>query len=246
MTGKNNTKKPLQTLNFSTSNTNYLFEDFNRNHIFKIINLSNPLSSKPKIVAHLNENQQGMKQLLRKKIGAERKSLSEATFFDYSKKICDTFLQSNEFKEANIIHCYVSMNARKEVDTISLLQKIIDSGKTVIVPVMLTDGLLEHVQLNNLDVLKENAWGILEPVQGIKLNPDTADCIIVPMLAGDIHGNRLGYGKGYYDRFLSGSNAIKIGFCFDFAILDTLPTEQHDEKLSYIITEKRILSARYP
>lgn len=187
-----------------------------------------------------------MKQLLRKKFSDERLGLTDEVYHSFSNKICSSFLASDAYKSSSVIHCYISMNRRKEVNTLPLLQFMLDDAKHIIVPIMLPDGKLKHVQINTLNDLAENSWGVLEPAKGLEVNSEIADCIIVPMLAGDINRNRLGYGKGYYDRFLQTTNATKIGFCFDFAILEALPVEKHDEKLTQIITEKRIISVSYP
>lgn len=175
----------------------------------------------------------------------ERMSLTDTEYIAFSKTICQSFLYSDNYKMAKCVHCYVSMNQKREVNTLQLLQTMIDDGKIVIVPKMLGNGKLMHVQLKNMLDLQENSWGVLEPIESNPIKVNYPDCIIVPMLAGDIHRNRLGYGKGYYDRFLMKSSAFKIGFCFDFAIVDKLPIEEHDEKLSLIISEKRILSAKH-
>lgn len=131
------------------------------------------------------------------------------------------------------------MNDRKEVNTHSLLKDLISSGKKVIVPV--TDfetGELKHSELWSFKDLKENKWGVLEPDE-IHPQKQKTDLILVPLLAADKDFNRLGYGKGFYDRFLKKENAVKIGLLFDGFLVDQIPVENFDEKLDILITEKR-------
>lgn len=82
--------------------------------------------------------------------------------------------------------------------------------------------------------------GIREPI-GEVLTGST-DYVVLPLLAADKAGNRLGYGKGYYDRYLAkNAAAIRIGYCFDFQLLQEVPFDKHDEKLDYIVTDKQVV-----
>jgi 5-formyltetrahydrofolate cyclo-ligase len=118
-------------------------------------------------------------------------------------------------------------------------------GKEVVVPKMKRSGKLSHFRIDSLDQLTENKWGVAEP-RGDKVNlvrPDRIDMVIVPMVSGDMHKNRLGYGKGYYDRFLEGVNAVKAGILFDVQLYQNeLPTDSFDVKLDFLITESKIVT----
>lgn len=113
-------------------------------------------------------------------------------------------------------------------------------GKQVVVPKIMGDGKLEHFEINSLDELRENSLGVPEPLAGKKIFVDNLDLIVVPMVAGDRFKNRIGYGAGYYDRFLQNCPAPKIGLLFDCQLFDgTLPVEEFDIPLDILITESQ-------
>ena len=181
------------------------------------------------------------KSELRARMLKLRKSIDEEDWETRSETIINELKKIPEFIASDVIHCFVSMNDRKEVNTHSLLNDLISSGKKVIVPV--TDfetGELKHSELKSFQDLKENKWGVLEPDE---IHPPTKemDMILVPLLAVDKDFNRLGYGKGFYDRFLKKENAVKVGLLFDDFLIDQIPVENFDEKLDILITEKMIL-----
>ena len=95
--------------------------------------------------------------------------------------------------------------------------------------------------INSMDDMKKGAYGILEPKTVRKADENNIDVILVPGLAFDRNGGRMGFGKGYYDRLLESSKAVKIGLCYDFQILEKIPTESHDVPMNFVITEKEIL-----
>ena len=181
------------------------------------------------------------KSELRARMLKLRKSIDEEDWETRSETIINELKKIPEFIASDVIHCFVSMNDRKEVNTHFLLNDLISSGKKVIVPV--TDfetGELKHSELKSFQDLKENKWGVLEPDE---IHPPTKemDMILVPLLAVDKDFNRLGYGKGFYDRFLKKENAVKVGLLFDDFLIDQIPVENFDEKLDILITEKMIL-----
>lgn len=181
------------------------------------------------------------KSELRARLLKLRKSINEEDWQIRSETIINELKKIPEFITSDVIHCFVSMNDRKEINTHSLLDDLISSEKKVIVPV--TDfetGELKHSELRSFKDLRENKWGVMEPVE---IHPQTqqTDLILVPLLAADKDFNRLGYGKGFYDRFLKKENAVKVGLLFDDFLLDQIPVENFDEKLDILITEKMIL-----
>ena len=97
-----------------------------------------------------------------------------------------------------------------------------------------------YAMAEDTDDLKRNEYAILEPKERI-INNKKIDVIILPGSVFDINGNRIGYGKGYYDKYIKSLNynPLKIGVCYDFQLLDTIPTETHDVKMDIILTESR-------
>lgn len=159
-----------------------------------------------------------------------------------SEQILLTLLETDFFTSSEVIHTYVSISSRNEVDTRELIKRCFLQEKTVVVPKIKVGGKLNHVELKSITDLKENSWGVAEPEADTPFNISKIGLVIVPMVAGDLQKNRLGYGKGYYDRFLNRLNAVKVGLLFENQLYShTLPTEPFDIKLDFIITEKRII-----
>ncbi len=188
----------------------------------------------------MNISQQ--KQNLRKKLLEQRKSLSEESYLQKSVQICKRLTEQAEFKKAQTIHCYVSINKRREVNTHPLIKKMPEDRKRVVVPFMqIEKGTLLHIELNHYDDLKPNRWGVLEPQKGNEVDPKELDLVIVPMVGGDSHKNRIGYGKGFYDRFLQQPNCPKIGLLFEECLVEKVPVEGFDVGLDRIMTEDKVI-----
>jgi len=184
------------------------------------------------------------KKRLRKRFISERNALSANDVFSNSRFISSRLINTKAYVDAEIVHCYVSINKQNEVETRNLIQHMLDHGKNVVVPKMEGNGLLSHYYIHSLEELTENSWGVAEPASDDKNSAlvDNFDIIIVPMVSGDVHKNRLGYGKGYYDRFLEGIKATKIGFLFDVQLCkNRLPTDKFDIQLDMLITESKIV-----
>lgn len=183
------------------------------------------------------------KEELRQHLLAQRESIPEPEFYGASADIIEELKEQKEYQDAGTIHCYVSMNERREVETRVLIKEMITKGRDVAVPVTeFENGTLTHIRLASYFDLEENKWGVMEPAEGEQVTPEEIDLVIVPMVGGDERCNRIGYGEGFYDRFLKDVNCTKIGLSFDINIVEELPTEDFDIPLNKIITEKRILT----
>lgn len=181
------------------------------------------------------------KAALRKDLLDRRNAISQERWKSNSNRIIGNLYKLNEFQSLSVIHTFVSMNERKEVNTHDLIKSLLDEHIEVVVPI--TDfetGKLNHSLLKSFEDLKKNKWGVLEPTVS-NTKKRKIDLILVPLLAADKNFNRLGYGKGFYDRFLASEQALKVGLLFDDFIIDEIPVEDFDEKLDILITEKRIL-----
>lgn len=184
-----------------------------------------------------------MKEELRKTIMKQRKNLSKTELMEKSGKIKERIFETNEYKKAKTILFYISYD--NEVYTHDIIKESIEMGKTVVVPKSVTkDSTLILSKLTNWNDLEIGAYDILEPKQNSikEVSLESIDLIIVPGVVFDIHGNRIGHGKGYYDRLLKTSQHILgIGLAFEFQIVKKIETEVHDEKIDIIVTEKRII-----
>lgn len=190
----------------------------------------------------MGENVTENKSVVRENFLQIRRSLSCDQVEQKSKLIHAKVYQLPEFKAANVVHSYVSMSNMNEVSTREIIQYCFDQKKRVVVPKMEKEGVLSHHLIKSLDELEPNEWGVDEP-KGSNLFPlDDLAIVLVPMVSADHLKNRLGYGMGFYDRFLSGINTYNVGLAFDCQLSEnTLPVEAFDKKMDVVITESKKL-----
>ncbi|MGL4912022.1 MAG: 5-formyltetrahydrofolate cyclo-ligase [Romboutsia sp.] len=187
-----------------------------------------------------------MKKEFRKKVIADRKKLNSESLLENSSIITENLLSLDCIKEAKNIMLYLDFN--NEVKTDELINELITLRKIVSSPITLKEErVLIPSQITDLqNGIKIGAYGIREPKQDDSLEVDVKDLdvVIVPAVAYDKNCYRLGYGGGFYDRFLNRlrDDAITIGIAFDLQIFDYIPKEDHDAQLDYIITETQILT----
>ena len=183
------------------------------------------------------------KSTLRREAMLRRDSLDDRE--RRSAAICRQVLAMPVYLVARTIHCYLPM--RSEVDTRPLIAGALSEGKSVIVPVVVPKAEeLAHAWLESLsdDALEPGSFGTFNPRQGRPATSGDWGLTIVPLLAFDRRGYRLGYGKGYYDRLLAAISTVTIGVAFAAQEVDTLPTEAHDVPLDWIVTECEVIGAR--
>lgn len=169
---------------------------------------------------------------IRKKVLGLRHDVDER-----SKKDNEILLRLTEtqiYKKAKTIMAYISYNS--EVDTLFLIDKMIKDGKTLCAPKCMDEHTIEARKFADKSQLKPGAYGILEPIGEKVLN---IDLIIVPGVAFNERCHRIGYGAGYYDRFLEKTKAISCGLFYEDQKAD-FQEEKTDIGLDYIITEKNI------
>jgi len=154
-----------------------------------------------------------------------------------SKLIERKLLEEEEFIKAKGIMFYLAFDG--EVKTESMINKARDLGKEICVPLCDSkEKILDPCFLDSDTVLETGAYGTLEPKAQINFPYEKLDLVIVPALAFDKKGNRLGRGKGYYDRFLKRApeHTYSIGLAFDFQILPTLPVEENDLPVDKVLS----------
>ena len=180
------------------------------------------------------------KQEIRKTIQTKRLALAPELVEEHSAEIRKALLASSAYGCAETIACYVSV--KNEVDTTRFIKHALDEGKRVCVPQTLGAGVLEHTRIRSLGELKPARFGLLEPSEGLEICPGELDLVIIPGVAFNNSGNRIGFGAGYYDRYLTGLQVLKVGLAYDFQILQKVPDESHDIALDIIITQTRVLN----
>lgn len=141
--------------------------------------------------------------------------------------------ESAEFNKANTVFCYVS--AGSEVSTITLIGELLKTKRVTVPYCTDKEGNMIAVEINSTGGLKEGLFGIAEPINPIEFPKEKIDFVIVPGIAFDKDGYRLGYGKGYYDRFLSDINPYKLGICKKELFVEKLPHDEFDIKMDEVI-----------
>lgn len=179
------------------------------------------------------------KDTLRETMRAKRRSLSPDFIKTASDKIKNTVLELACIKNSRLVMVYLS--AFKEPDTFALISVLLDAEKEICVPITDVDTFtIAPSRLTSLDDLVKGEYGIYEPKEKISVPISQIDVALIPGIAFTSSGDRLGFGKGYYDRFLEDFKGMKIGIGYDFQITDEIPTDKHDIKMDMIVTEKRI------
>lgn len=173
----------------------------------------------------------------------KRESLDEAVRSDASATVTSRLLALIEENRWKTVHCYLAF--RSEVTTGALIEELLAKGVKVIVPWVEPDGELSHHQLLGLDGLGEGPYGLPHPARNEFLALDSIDAVLLPLSAFDRDGNRLGYGKGFYDRFLQKlpAKTRRIGLAFAMQETSDIPAMDHDQKLDMIVTESEIITA---
>ena len=170
------------------------------------------------------------KQILRNKYKQIRKHIKDKEKLDSI--IFNKIISLKEYKQSKIILTYVSL--KEEVDTMELIKDSLKKGKRVAVPKCEGNDIVFYY-INNLEDLEERSYGILEPKTNEVVNDFDNSICIVPGIAFDKTNNRIGYGKGFYDRFLEKYNGIKIGLTYRECICDKIDSESNDIKMDMII-----------
>ncbi len=188
------------------------------------------------------------KKELRNYVLALRKSLNPEKVQADSRKIFDRLCSMEEFYTSRIIMSYVSFG--NEVNTLHFIERCLSMGKRICVPLITTssDGkksMIASEIFSMEDDLAPGTMGILEPAEGKvrELEPGLIDLVIVPGIVFSIDRYRIGYGGGYYDRFLPllRKDCLKAGVAFELQIRDRVPVESHDFPVDVVITEDRII-----
>lgn len=156
------------------------------------------------------------KHELRKIYLQKRLNLTEAECLQLSRQLCEQFFFCIDISFVKVLHIFLPIEKKNEPNTWLIIDRLRREFPNVRISVPKTNGVMENFYFEGLHQLENNAWGIPEPMQGIQTPAEKVDLVIVPLLAFDRSGHRVGYGKGYYDRFLSACrvDCQKIGLSF--------------------------------
>lgn len=156
--------------------------------------------------------EQSRKLYLQKRLG-----LSDAEFQRLSKRLTDNFFSSLDLSSIKVLHTFLPIEKQKEINTWMIIDRIRREHPQIRLSVPKINNqtsTIESFYFEDANQLEKNTWGIMEPKQGIPTPTDKIDAVLVPLLAFDRKGNRVGYGRGFYDKFLSNISCRKIGLSF--------------------------------
>ncbi len=182
---------------------------------------------------------------LRRTLRASRASLPVELVEGWSTAICARVNALVQWRQAEIVHCYVGA-LPGEVRTERLIEGALRDHKRVICPRIRPHGQLDHREVTELSQLTDSAFGLQEPDPELCApgDADSAEIVVVPGVAFSADGHRLGMGGGYYDRFLSQSENLRIALAYEMQLVDTIPRVNHDEPVDLIVTEMRVIKCR--
>lgn len=173
------------------------------------------------------------KAALRQKIRQQKRGMTDEDIVRRSEKLRELFVSTAAYRNAKTIYGYLSFN--QEVRTAPMLAQALRDGKQVALPKVCGD-TLKFILMEDLSRVERGYAGISEPVADTPVADDKTALVLVPGLAFTQNGDRLGYGGGFYDRFLTKEpNHPTLALCYDFQIVDSLPTEAHDVPVDTVL-----------
>ena len=180
------------------------------------------------------------KEVIRSQIRSFKRKLTMEQMLERSEEIANQLYETEEYQSARIVYTYFSYN--QEVNTKNIILHALAHGKKVALPKVVKDKI-EFYYINKLEDVQIGYQGIYEPTSELQAN-ETEILMLMPGLAFDCKGNRMGYGGGYYDKYLlekESSIQVKIALAYDFQVIDHVNVEPHDQKVDRIITESRLI-----
>ena len=179
---------------------------------------------------------------LRKKHKALRQNLSQTQIEDFSLDIANQLLKIDIWN-FSCYHIFLSIEEQKEINTDYILNILAGKDKNIVISKSnFEDYSMKHFLLTDNTKIKKNTYNIPEPIDGIEIKPSQLEVVFVPLLAFDNLGHRIGYGKGFYDRFLNSckTETLKIGLSFFEVEDDSFEASKDDIRLDYCVTPSQI------
>ena len=170
-----------------------------------------------------------------------RRGLSESEQIAASQAVHAHLAAFEPYRASRVVMAY--MACRGELCLEPAIGDVLKSGKALVLPRCEADGIMTARRIRAMSDLLPGAYGLLEPGEACEIaDPAGIDLILVPGVAFDACGHRLGQGAGYYDRFLPGTRAVCAGICHNFALIDHVPSQAHDIPMDYVITPGGIMT----
>ena len=175
------------------------------------------------------------KKALRREIGAKKSALTPEEVVRRSAVLAERLFNTDEYRACRSLYAYLSFN--QEVRTNAIIERAWADGKRVAVPKVVGKEMV-FIWLDSFDQLGPGYYGIPEPIENGPVADDETALILMPGLAFDPEGHRVGYGGGFYDRFLEAEpNHPLVALCYDFQMFDHLEVEAHDIPVGRVITD---------
>lgn len=185
---------------------------------------------------------QEKKLKLRQTMLAKRQGISAESVSALSAKIAERLMQDSDVKQAQNVALYAAF--RQEVSTAELADWFLSQGKRVCFPRVEENERLVFVPIKSLSQLKPGRFGVLEPDLVSSWVPlEELDLMLIPGVAFDEKGGRLGLGKGYYDRTLKDFRGLSVGLAYDFQIVSEVPQEVWDQRVDRVFAESRVIES---
>lgn len=176
------------------------------------------------------------KTILRKEMQALRRGISEEEAKKAEAACMEHLIRSDLYKNHAWIYPYISY--QKEMPTLHLIERMIEDGKRIAVPKVIGDEMVFY-EITSLSDCQPGCMGILEPVEG-KNTVTEPGLMLMPGLAFDLQGGRMGYGGGYYDKYLARyPYHCTAAWAYDFQIVEQVPMKSHDRRVDYMITPEK-------
>lgn len=179
-----------------------------------------------------------MKEVLRQEKLEVRRVMSEQSVKEGSGAITRNLLSIPCVQQAQRVMAYCAV--RNEPDMGELISELLDMGKRVALPHVAHEGIVAAEFTRDTNMVS-GIFGIPQPALVKGLAPFVPDIVIVPGVVFDLKLKRIGFGMGYYDRFLENFNAVKIGVCYERQLVDCIEEEPHDVRMDFVVTEDRVL-----
>jgi 5-formyltetrahydrofolate cyclo-ligase len=177
---------------------------------------------------------------LRKVYLQKRQELSEAEYMQLNHALCEMFFAQVELSFVRVLHLFIPIEKKREPDTWLIIDRIRREFPHIKLSIPRVDhatGELQHVYFEGLHQLRPNNWGILEPKDGISTRLSDINMVLVPMLTFDKFGDRVGYGKGFYDKFLEQCPAAKsVGLSLFEPVEEIDDVAEHDVPMNFCVT----------
>ncbi len=186
-----------------------------------------------------------MKSLIRMRHLQARNSLSEAEVAEKSKKVMEKLFGLPEFENSKAVLFYASFG--NEVATTKMIEKALELGKKVCVPVTsFKEKTIAVSEIESVDELEKKESGLVEPREVRECSINEMGMVIVPGIVFDEDGNRIGYGGGFYDRLLNKAprGIVAVGLCFEQNIEKRITGQSHDVRMELVVTEERVIDCR--